>query len=362
MICPNGHELVTEDQYAGRKVRCPHCQVIVIVPTPASAAIQAVPVQPAAVPPHAIVQSTEEIEELEELQELEPLDEDRPRRRRRYRDEDDDHEEERPRKKKKKKGTMTRQQLGMTNLGLGFYYFKIITILVGLFIISLGTIATMAVGVQAAQGQLEGARGSAVLVGLILMLGSIAVSFVAPGLGITGGILCCWVPSRTGAKPLVITSMALDSAGLVLPIISIIVVGAGTALGGYAGGAAGGMAGLVFALLSPFCTLAGFILFMLFLRQLAYFLDESGAGDEAMAIIIHSLLLLFGGPIGLFVLLVIAASLSRDRQSATAVGCVFSLVIIGLAIAWIVFAIKLLFRILQLIGSLRQILRSRFGV
>src|SRR5688572_870597 len=58
MLCPNGHELITEDQYAGRKVRCPHCQVMLVVPAPAAKV-------PAA-PPRVEAEGADDLELLDE--------------------------------------------------------------------------------------------------------------------------------------------------------------------------------------------------------------------------------------------------------------------------------------------------------
>jgi len=37
MLCPSGHELVMEDQDAGREIRCPQCKLLVVVPNPQAA-------------------------------------------------------------------------------------------------------------------------------------------------------------------------------------------------------------------------------------------------------------------------------------------------------------------------------------
>lgn len=57
VVCPQGHHLVAEDRFAGKKVRCPHCQAIVVIParTPSRAvdstsAIRASP-SPSSSPP-----------------------------------------------------------------------------------------------------------------------------------------------------------------------------------------------------------------------------------------------------------------------------------------------------------------------
>jgi hypothetical protein len=358
MLCPNGHHLVTEDQYAGRTVRCSHCQAMIIVP----AAPQTAVTTASAAPPRperneSDVIGDEDILDGQDVIEDEPP---RPRRRAREYEYEEEDDEERPRRKKKLKRALTQQQMSMTSLGLAFYYADILTVLIGLVIVIGGSFLVGVAAAGSTAGRTPGGAAGAVgAASVIVLLGDVAMVFIAPLLGITGGILCCWVPSKTGAKPLIIASAALSGGALLCPLLAII-VGAGGALSGLGAGA--GAMGMVLILFSPLLSLAGFILFMLFLRQLATYLSEHGAADEAMSIIIQSLLLLIGAPIGLFILAMIAAALSRDRASTTAIGCIFGLFILAAAIAWLVFAIKLLFAILNLIASLRQVLRSQYNV
>src|SRR6516164_5747708 len=84
MLCPNGHELVTEDQWAGRKVRCPHCQLVLIVPTAPSPPQAAITVQspaPQRRPPEERDEITlgDVIDEEEEIPSLEAIEAGRPK-------------------------------------------------------------------------------------------------------------------------------------------------------------------------------------------------------------------------------------------------------------------------------------------
>jgi hypothetical protein len=303
---------------------------------------------------------------------VEILDDDRPRRRRRREREEDYEDEPRPRKKsKKKKRYLTRQQMGMTNLGLAFHYAMIITILASMTIAAFAGIVLAAAGASAAAsaaggaGPGGGASGMAAFASFIALLANIAMYFVAPLLGITGSILCCWVPSQTGAKALIIISLVVDCCALLFPVLAIVIVGAGAAMGGLGSGA--GALGLILILLCPVCLLAGFILFMLFMRQLSAFLGEHGSADECVGIIVHFLLLFVGAPIGLIaVSVVFFVIIARDRASGASaggfMGCIFAMFLFVAIIALLVFWIKLLFRILNLIGSLRQTLRSQYNV
>jgi hypothetical protein len=356
MLCPNGHELVTEDQHAGRKIRCPHCQLILIVPSPQIAITS----QPA--PPRS--QPQEDPEEIdlgqyeEDVPALEAIEEGPPRPRQRpAREYGDDYEEEedRPRRKKKKKGSMSRHQLSMTSLGLGFHYAKLLTYLIAMNV-------TFACNILMARAAVGGEGGSFALLRAVSMAAAVVFNWVGPTLGITGSILCCWVPAKTGGKPMIITSLALDVVAFVLPIISLISAGASVALGGFAAAASAFALVLVLLAIAAACTLTSFVLFILFLRQLAFFLDDSGMADEAMGIVIHYILLLITPLVTVTLLLMLVFFISRDFASSLFANCIFLLVMAVAIIAWLVFVIKLMFRILNLIGSLRYTLRARYNV
>jgi hypothetical protein len=386
MVCPNGHELVTEDQYAGRTVRCPHCQVLLVVPGAPATAVRAEPPQPTEAPrkrPRDEIDERDVIDERDEIDDRDVLEEGRPRRRRRRDDdydreppEDDYEDEPRPRKKKKKKG-LTRQQLSLTNLGLAFHYARLLVYLIGMATVIAAYLLVLTLGAgmaasRAARSEGPGTAGAGLL-GLVMalaLIADIAMVFVAPILGITGSILCCWVPHRTGARPLIMTSLGLDGGALLLPIIGLLV--AGTAALRFDPGASA--AALVFFLLSPLCALAGFILFMLFCRRLAGYLGEHGAADEAIAIIINLVVLIVSIivlVVAVFILALLAVGgpsrvgagpLREPGTGAQVMGCFIGLLFLAGFITWLVFVIKWLFRTLNLIGSLRQHLRTRYGV
>jgi hypothetical protein len=350
--CPNGHELVTEDQYAGRQVRCPHCQLVLTIPNPVTA-IVATPLAPAAVPIPDEIDDRHVIEE-DEGQDVfieEEREEDRPRRRRRERD--DDEEEVRPRKRKK--AVLTRQQFSLTNLGLAFHYANFLCLLVGIVLILLGFLCLIMAGVGALTGAAQDRSAAQTVIGVARVgqflggAGTLAVLPVSPLLGITGSILCCWVPPRTGARPLIMTSLGLYAGSLLLTLVAFLVAGTVS----FRTVEADSAAALVFTLLGMACSLAGFILFLLFLRRLAFFLGDTSTGDEAMSLLIFFIILTVGGILGLYLLMALAFAAGQIAGTV---------ILIAGIVAYSIFTIKFLQLILALIGTIRQHLRTRYNV
>jgi hypothetical protein len=348
--CPNGHELVTEDRYAGRQVRCPHCQLVLTIPSPPVTAIVAAPLAPEAAPIPDEIDDRHVIEDDEDQEIFIEEEDDRPRRR--GRDRDDDEEEERPRKRKKK--GLTRQQFALTNLGLAFHYANFLCLLVGTVLVLIGFLGLLLAGVgfhaagrdRAAAGAMVGLANGGLVLGHI---GSFAILPVGPLLGITGSILCCWVPARTGAKPLIATSLGLNAGALVLTLVTFLVAGTIS----FQTVEAESAAAVVLSLLALGCSLAGFVLFLLFLRRLAYFLGDTSSGDEAMSLLIYFICLAVGGVLGLILLVALAVAAGRIAGTA--------LLIAGI-VAYTMFTIKFLQLILALIGTIRQNLRTRYNV
>jgi hypothetical protein len=372
MLCPNGHELVADDQDAGRQIRCPLCEVVVLVPTP-QAAVTSQPAPPGGRPRKA----PDEIElgqfEAEDLRFLEAVEEER-RRPCRGAESDGgagDEGEDRPRKRrKKKKGLMSRRQLAMTSRGLGFHYAKLLTYMVALPVM---VVCNLVVTILFASG----ARDLVAVCAAVGMAASACVGFVSPALGITGSTLCCWLPSRVGGRPLVITSLTLDGIALVFPFASIRFAVAGPAFRGFGTATDATVVALVLFTTALLWAGASLIAFVLFLRRLARLLDDVGMASEAREVIAHYVLLLIAAPVIVGTATVLLLHLGQDYASAFDFACAVFAPQVGLVESlesgigftfatvvgiWLVFAIKLLFRMLSLIGSLRYTFRARHGV
>jgi hypothetical protein len=150
--------------------------------------------------------------------------------------------------------------------------------------------------------------------------------------GIIGSAFCAAVPPKSGARGLIITSLVLDCLTLPLPIVTPFL---------------DLLAGALLSMLASLFGLVAWMLFMLYLRNLAYYLDAEQFGDEAMRLILKGLLMLFGMPIGIIIAGIIAI-LTCMRGFGAFLFAVVAMGIIG---------INYLFEVLELIGRIRAEIR-----
>jgi hypothetical protein len=397
VVCPQGHRLVAEDRFAGKKVRCPHCQAIVVIPAgttsraaDSTSAIRASPSPSSSPPPPAattgtappagqkkpagsppakpppkppeeevliaqveeipepveqtqqaapeeVIEATLEVSE-EELADLQlrppapsaplparrPLPDDepesRPRRRRPPPVEEDDEDEDIPRPRRRRSSAV-REQMRRTCLGLRLYA---LGLLLSLIAMGLGLL-TMILGplvigsVFASGGISAGTWGLAFLVMIVnwIVYGCYIAGVI---LSLVGTIFCLFVPERTGGKVFVILSVVLF---WFMPL--------------------------------------GNLFFLLFLRRLAHYLREWGMGEEAMSILMMSLVIGVSTPV-VFVLLFLLFQLLYSALGVE-VSMVLS-IILGMVffITLIVMCIKLVLRQLALVDSLRKSLAAAYNL
>jgi hypothetical protein len=237
--------------------------------------------------------------------------------------------------------------LDKVNLGLGCHYARMVLVLFSAAGMILGMIgaffgAASALG-QAGAGNTEGAGGNAGLaIALILLvIVGVTIRFIVPLLGLVGSILCMWVPARSGAKGLIIASLVLDVISIPLSILlNLLSVLPGSV-------AVAAALGTIPAFVLAFVAWA---LFMLFLRQLCNYLDEVPMGDEAMAILMRGILIMFVTPIVLFALFILIGIV--PCLGAFPAGFIF--------FYSLYYFFVFLRRQLDLIGSLRQVIYSKF--
>ena len=216
-----------------------------------------------------------------------------------------------------------REQMRRVQLGLGFHFWKYLTYILGINLMISGVIL---------------ATFMPLLAIMVVVVGYIAI-LVSPILGIVGSILCTSVPAKIEARPLITVSLGLDASCLLLGF-----------LGGFIGlvtrtlPGSQGIAFLVFLIASTACGLAAFVLFMLFLRKLATYLDDHKTADEAMTHMINLLAVVLGGGA---VMIVTAAILFNIEPwlGALAVGLEY--------LCFFVLYLKVLFAILDVISTLR---------
>lgn len=109
--CPCGRQLQMDDEFAGKRARCPECGAVVLVPTAEPPPLPPAPprlARPVA-RPHAddVAADTDSLNPLEgrsrRNREGEEDEDDRPRTRRRRRDEDDDFDDEDDRRSRRRR-------------------------------------------------------------------------------------------------------------------------------------------------------------------------------------------------------------------------------------------------------------------
>jgi len=265
---------------------------------------------------------------------------------------------------------MTRPQLEQTSRGLGFHHAKLLAYMIALPVM---VVCNLVVSVVFASG----ARDVVAFFGIVGMVASYCFGFLSPALGVTGSALCCRAPSRAGGRPLVIASLALDATALMFLLVSIRSAAASSPFRGFGTASVATVLSLALFTTAFLWTGAALILFVLFLRKLAHLLDDVGMASEAREIIVHYGYLLIAAPtiagaaLGLlfyfredyasaydFACEVFAPQVDWVETLERGVGVTFT---IALGI-WLAFVIKLLFRMMTLISSMRYTLRARYGV
>jgi hypothetical protein len=200
------------------------------------------------------------------------------------------------------------------------------------------------------------------LVFILLMVAAVVLLVVVPALSLLGTMLCCWAPSESGGRLLAVLSLVVDGISLALPVAGFFLVGLTAALRGPVSDA-DFLGGYLLVLSGPPFGLVAFVIFMFFVRQVAYHMNEESTGDEAVAVLVMAIVLPvigFLGWLGLSFLVALAAS--HDFLSGLAMSCMATVVLGALAMTWVFFFFKLLLRVLNLLGTLRQVLRSQYNV
>jgi hypothetical protein len=233
--------------------------------------------------------------------------------------------EARPRKRKRHAPLPA--GLATVRVGLGLHYARLVlTLLTFLALMGLVCYAAM----TRAQVQDRGVAVGA--------LATIAVGLLAALLGVVGSILCLWVGRASRARGFILASLVLDALTVAV--------------------AAWARAAALPDLLAWVPAFASWILFMLFLRRLALYLDRPGEADECMALITRGVALLVAVPLLLFLLAQVAilwGFLARNVSALFLLGAVSVLIVI----LQFIFLVKLFFSILGNIQTLRAAIASR---
>ena len=258
-------------------------------------------------------------------------------------DEDIPLEVVRKRPRKKRRSLAADGDMGRMNLGLGFYYASVLSLMAGI-VVELGAIAAGATaGLSLAAGSAQGFIGGLGFAALLGYLAGLLINWAAPILGITGAILCLWAPTAAEARTFTLISAALNGsamlAGLMQAVLAFLPATELIRLG--------------LLLLAMIMTFVAWCMFMVFLRRLCLFVGESSLGDEASAVMMRGIGILVATPF-LFVGAIFVFALFSKLPVVNLVLAV--LACFGFGFVMFMF----LRRQLDLIGSIRQVIASRF--
>lgn len=336
VLCPNGHSLAVEDQYAGKLVRCGQCSAVLTVPDPPTAAVAVIPLARVVEQPvqPLIVLSLDEPAEAPEEVPIKLAGNEAPaatgaaRRSSRAGKRDQIGSG---------KGMTSSDRMQRVGLGLGFHYAKLLCLLGAIALTVCVVVVAMMIVAFHAQDRTApppaGARGLAVLALVALLLVTAATVC-----GVLGSLFCCWAPRKSQARVYSLISLVLESAGVLFTLFSFLFTLRSPA------------EGEVLSRLATLMSFAGWIFFMVFLRVLAYYLHDRGTADEVLRLLILAIILSVGGPV---ILVVLALAFAKIPLTGV-------FVLLGGATLWLACYVKIMMGILNAIAYLRQEIATRW--
>jgi hypothetical protein len=269
MVCTCGQEMITEDEHAGKMVRCPKCQGIIIVPGKRQAEVGL------------------------------------PVARQDYMPGEEDEEDYLPRRKV---GSSKREGLNRARVGLALHWGKTLGFVVVWGLALLSSLAllmlTIAAAVSRAAGTPLDGRAALVVIGLLTLLG-VMISLIMPVLSAVGSLLCFWLPERSRGRVLSMVACGLDAGAFFLVTLFLLLIFSTTGVGNR-----GKLTAAVVSFNLPtiafylacLLMLAGWILHMLVMNNLARFRRDYGAADEVMRMLVIGLIVLIAPAILIWVL------------------------------------------------------------
>jgi predicted Zn finger-like uncharacterized protein len=343
--CPEcGRKLRVKEDLFGRKVKCPDCGVTFTAggdpeDSPAPKGIR----KPAARPPE---------ERIEEKPRRRPApvaadeEEDEPPRDRRY-EEDDEGPLREPRGNR---DAWARVRSGVT-LVLVAIFTAILSIAV--FIAGVLLIFRTAIG-NAAQAQTrEGAEAATEkgLTGLKMFLGFFVLGVLGSlVMQMIGYFFCMAVPPKKGAKGLAIATFCLATGSLALSVLGDAILFLSE--NGLEGLLFGGGIGRRLQPVANLMSLAGFIIFLLFLRNVALALKSHGLASSIATLMVTGAIFFVG--IVSFAVMTLLASGSSSSAAVESTGLLAGLCACGnilLGLVWFVWYIVTLFQVRGVIDS-----------
>ena len=282
VTCPKGHSLSLNERLAGKRIKCPRCQTSFVVEEDEDEDKDEEEEAPRKSSPSAKRRPRDEEDEEEE----------RPRRKK-ARDDDDEEDDDddivahkSPEERRKDRIKDKRQRLRQVNVGILLHLIKLwTTLLMAFFGLLLHVFATVVAGGAAGAGGDLG-RESITLFALFAFISAMAVLVgvvIAPILGVVGSGFCIMIPKKSEARGTIIASFLFDIVGFIGTIVLAI-----ASLGGI-DMEPQKLSRLVSMVQNAnlFFTLAAWFLFMVFLRQMAHYLQRPSLGNDALNLIAY---------------------------------------------------------------------------
>ncbi|HVS35585.1 MAG TPA: hypothetical protein VMS17_08385 [Gemmataceae bacterium] len=247
-------------------------------------------------------------------------------------------------RKKKKRSIRTRDgNMDFVNWGLGCYYAAVLALMAGIVVELAAIGAGATAGLSAFAGSAEGVAGGLGFAHGLGFLAGLMINWLAPILGLTASSLCLWAPAASGARVFCLVAVALNAgamlAGLMQAGLSFL---PGTDL-----------IALFLLLLAITATFVAWCMFMWFLRRLCVYLGEPALESEAVGVMMRGVAILIVTPFAFAGAICVVAAFAK----IPVVNLMF-MVLMCLAMGAVLFVF--LRRQLDLIGSMRQVIASRF--
>ena len=332
LTCSCGCRMSVDESSAGKKVQCPLCQRM-LVPSPGQPGESGAGASVRQGPPPLPGSAGDEIMTAHPAVPTE-VNVDKP------------VAGDRPRKKKARQKERLRQEkrlLRTVGRGLTLIYWGIICLLICL-VIRTAIILVVGSVFFVSWGHLDLLRGGQVLSDLLQNL-TILMCFA-------GSVLCCWVPSQSRARGIMITSAALDGTAFGFALTSLILAVGVAAATDVNTAITGTRLGMAFTVVSLLLRLAGFLLFFFFFRNFAEYLEDRGIASASMEIMGKWIWLTIAG----IVVFVVGGSM------ALTLGCFGVLVFLLAFGVWFTFYVKQWIRVLNLIAAMKNTLAFKWGV
>ena len=382
--CPKGHTLTLEEKLAGKKIRCPRCQTVFEVPQ----------IDDAGDDDEAVSEKT--LRKPRRRDEDDDDDDDRPRgKARRPVDDDEDDDDDRPRKKarapvrdddddeeeemddetrRKLEKQEKKKKFKLVDIGLLLHVIKLYVTFVGILcgatvvVVQLFEVANITEKSDEYQAKLKQAQDEAAKQGkelpvevrgedipkvgvydldvLMLFFLNLFVGLIGPLCGLTGSLLCCWIPKKSEARGSAIVALICDLVCIVVWLLWVLAIG--NVLGMQASKVRN-MVKLLYGAIA-LCVVVAWLMILTYQRALGKYLGDARLGNEGLNRIVGLAIQV--------VLLVVMIIL--NVAGATLMGIPVG-VIVGCAAlgAWVLFFIFFFLRMLKLFAAMRAAIQRK---